>query len=238
MCNVLTYDLCRLETIKYDATLSLEEATRAIISYEIKLSYRYELLAKIVRRSAMLTRECLLTVFSLNPAWKNYMALAEFHNHCSSSKHYQSLDGLNSIIGHVEHSDYDPTVNPVQSMQQGDKLAVRLDNKYDLWDDLVTVIINPRVKTLRWSTNNWSELQKLCLRFHNQPDYKVCLIKQNVAAANRNGLWYARGNSRELARRMLHRTIKRLMHRKLKFERRRYACCHNTSGELVGFLEI
>lgn len=239
MCNVLAYDLCRLEKIKYNEVLSLEAATREIISYEIKLSHRYELLAKILRRSEMLARECHLTAFSLNPAWRNYMTLVNFHKQYESSKRYQSLDGFNSILGAptIEHNEYDPKANPVQSMLEGDKLATQL-SKSDLWDDLASVITNPRIKTLRWSTNNWTELRQLCQHIHDEPDYKMCLIRQNVAAPDRNGLWYARQNNRELAKRLLHRTINKLAYRKSKWQRRKYVCCFEASSGLKGFVQM
>lgn len=239
MCNVLSSDLCRLETIKFDTKLSVDVATEKIISHEIKLSHRYELLANILHRSQMLSRECLLTVFSLNPSWKNYITLVEFHKRYSSSERYCSLNGLNSILGAqtIEENGYVPEVNPVQSILQGDKLATQLD-KSGLWNDLVAIIINPRIKTLRWTANNWSELREMCQKLCTEPNHKVSLIKQNVAAMDRKLLRYARENVRVLAKRLFCRTLKRLSNRKLKQERRRHVCCLDEDGEVLGFVQM
>lgn len=240
MCNVLSDDLCHLETIKFDEKLSLDAATQKIIAYEIKLSARYELLAKILRRSEMLSRECLLTAFSLNPTWNIYMALTELHKKYSSSKCVQTVAGFSSILSAqtIETSDYDPTMNPVESILKGDKLATRLD-KTNMWADLAAVIINPRIKTLQWSSSNWPELRKECQRFLNEPDHKICMIRKNVAAMNETGqqLRFAQENKRVLARRLLRRTIKHLSYRKLKHERRKHVCVLDKSGGLTGFVQ-
>lgn len=223
LCVVLSFDLSRLETIKYDPTLSLDDATKRIISQEIKLSYRYELLSKVLRRSEMLSRECLLTAFSLNPSWKNLMALKAFHEQCSSSKRYQSLDGLSSILAAqtMDHHDYDPQADPVQAILHADKLATKLA-KGNLWNDLTAVINGPRIKTLRWSTiDNWPELLQSCQRLLADPKYKVSWIRQNVAASGTNlqQFRFARANHLVLTKRLLNQTIQKLSKNKLKNSR-------------------
>lgn len=236
MCFVLSYDLCRLEKIKFDGKLSIEQAAKEIILQELKLSHRYELLARILRKSVMLSRECLLTVFSLNPTWYNYTKLLDFQKRFSESPGYQSMDGLNSILSvHPnERNGCDPLADPVQSILQGDKLATQLD-RMDLWNDLATVIINPRIKTLRWSRHNWPELSRDCLRYIDTPELKVSLIKQNAMAMNK-GLRYARQNSLELAKRLLRRTISRLSYRKTKHTQRKFVCIFDRNGGLSGFV--
>lgn len=236
MCNVLSYDLCRLETIKFNAKLTVEEAAKEIIAHEIKLSHRYELLARILRKSVMLSRECLLTVFSLNPSWYNYTKLLDFQTRFEESPGYQSMDGLNSILSvHTnEQNGCDPLADPVQSILHGDKLATQLD-QLGLWNDLTTVIINPRIKTLRWSRHNWPELSHECLRYIDEPELKVASIKQNAMAMNK-GLRYVRQNSVELAKRLLQRAISRLSYRKSKHNQRKFYSVSLPNGGLLGFV--
>lgn len=74
LCMSITEHLCELEAVRV-LPESIETRVQRIISKEIRLSRSYLLLASILKSSAALHGECLLTAFSLNPGWGSYNAL-------------------------------------------------------------------------------------------------------------------------------------------------------------------
>lgn len=238
MVDVLVSDICRLDAIRCDESLSIKIATDRIQCHEEKMSKRYILLAKILQRSTVLHRECLLTAFSLHPNWANYTALKVVHKKIASSKQFQMVDGMSSILPAevTQMKNYNAMADPMRLQLKGDQLGTKLA-KSGLYDDLATVVMSPRIKTLCWSKSNWPKLQKVCQQFLDDPKYKTRLISQTVAAVNKDHkiLRYVNAQSMVLPRRWLDRTVKRLKNRKARHRNKRYVTCANTDGDLMGF---
>lgn len=238
LCCILAKDLCQLETIKCDDRHSMEVIVNTICHSEIRMSRRYEKLAKIVRRSELLYRECMLTAFSLNPSWNNYETLMLFHEMHSSTKYYETLDHLMTNEC-VEFTDDDVVMDSLDIFLQNDKFAMKLYT-FGLLEEFAAIITFPRIKALHMDVHRWDDLQPKCVRLVEEADYKLNLIRGNIRELHEHGRESsnAHENNLSLAESLFIRAERRLKAQMLEYQQSTFACILDKNDGIAGFVPM
>lgn len=150
MCFSIIDFLNKLESLKV-ATENVDLTVQKIIAIEIELSNYYLLLGDILKRSHMIHCDCLLTAFSLCPEWNNYYAIIEL---------VKGKRELSNIYG----TKYDPLYTILRT---------------SIYNDILTVIMKPRMKNLQWQ-NGCQETLNQCKLLANHPDEKINFLKRSL----------------------------------------------------------
>ncbi|XP_075225246.1 uncharacterized protein LOC142326556 [Lycorma delicatula] len=151
--------------------------------HELKLSQCFLLLADSLQDFPEITRECVLTAFSLNPTEKCYEKLKNFNKNStfpskvSSSKSQRKVKDLGAIPpvtggDMVRSLNYNPFTASSYILDSAELL--KLPN--DITSDLISTISYPRYKLLSW-INDWPKLSSDCEKYMMHGTEMRCPVK-------------------------------------------------------------
>lgn len=143
--------LNKLEQIKANPEKDVDITVQKIIEIEMELSEYYLLLGEILKISYTVYCDCLLTAFSLSPKWDNYFALKDLLK-CKKKL----------------RNNYGTKSDPLYSIL-----------RKSIYDDIVTVIMRPRMKNLQWM-NGCQETLNQCKLLAINPHEKYGFLKRSL----------------------------------------------------------
>lgn len=168
-CVALTEDLNYLETKKYDESF---DATK-IMELEQQIAPKYLILGAYLRKYPELTRECVLTAFSLNPTEENFdyvviMARDVWPNAFNDG--LESTDIPQETSGDANAST--ASSGMLDSLQNFSEV---------IQSDISCLLSVSRFKNLTW-TSTWEKLKLYC---HQLLAEKLAIVERSTANANK-----------------------------------------------------